>query len=312
MPRATAQDLPDGAPNVGPISRTEGATMRRWKIGFLAGLGYTDWKAGDVVRSLKSMGYEGVEWTEAHFDPDRPLQELREVVDRTREAGLEVSRIMAHQDLVSLDDAARRARIERTVRTIHAAGECGVATVGTMTGPAPWDPSAPIIGRHISESAAWDQVFEAYDAFGQAARSANVTITSEGVFGMVAHDFYTHRFLMDHLDPGIHRVNLDPSHGILYGNEDVAWIVRQWGERIGHVHLKDAVGEPVMGRFVFPLLGEGRVDWPRFFGALDQIGYDGFCSVEFESFDYYRQVLGGDPEAAARISMEQLRALMSA
>ncbi|NLH98842.1 MAG: sugar phosphate isomerase/epimerase [Chthonomonadales bacterium] len=283
--------------------------MRRWKVAFLAGLGYASWDAADVIASLASLGYEGIEWTQAHFDPDLPFGALGRIVERTRDAGLEVSRIMAHEDLVSLDDAVRRSRIERTVRTIHAAGACGVATVGTMTGPAPWDPAAPKVGRDISEGAAWEQVFEAYEAFGSAAKEAGVTITSEGVFGMVAHDFYTHRFMMDRLDPAIHRVNLDPSHGILYGNEDPGWVVRQWGDRIGHVHLKDAVGEPIMGKFVFPLLGEGRVDWPGFFGALDAIGYEGFCSVEFEAFDYYRQILGGDPEAAARISMELVKAL---
>ncbi len=284
--------------------------MRHWRTAFLAGLGYASMEPARVIASLRSIGYEGIEWTTAHFDPDKPLGELKDLVRRTRDAGMEISRIMAHEDLVCLDTALRRARIERTVRVIEAAGACGVATVGAMTGPAPWDPSAPRIGRDISESAAWDQIFEAYDRFGRAARDAGVTITSEGVFGMAAHDFYTHRFLMDRLDPAVHKVNLDPSHGILYGNLDVAWVVRQWGERIGHVHLKDAVGRPAMGEFLFPMLGEGRVDWPAFFGALEEIGYRGFCSIEFESFDYYRQVLKGDPEAAARAAMGQLRALL--
>jgi sugar phosphate isomerase/epimerase len=286
--------------------------VRQWRLAFLAGLGYAGWRAEDVVASLSRLGYEGIEWTTAHFGPDMPLPALKEVVLRTRDAGMEVSRIMAHEDLVSLDDSARRSRIDRTVRVIHAAGQCGVATVGTMTGPAPWDPAAPRIGKDLSESAAWEQVLEAYHAFGAAAAEAGVTITSEGVFGMVAHDFYSHRFLMDQLDARVQKVNLDLSHGILYGNEDVAWVVRQWGDRIGHVHLKDAIGVPEMGRFLFPLLGEGRVDWGAFFGALDEIGYRGFCSVEFESFDYYRRVLGGDPEAAARVSIEQVRALAGA
>jgi len=61
--------------------------------------------------------------------------------------------------------------------------------------------------------------------------------------------------------------------------------------------------------FLFPLLGEGLVDWPAFFAALDEIGYDGFCSVEFESFKYFSTVLAGDGLAAARLSMEQLRRL---
>ena len=83
------------------------------------------------------------------------------------------------------------------------------------------------------------------------------------------------------------KINLDPSHGILYGNLDIGWVVKQWGSRIAHVHLKDAIGErPEIGKFIFPLLGEGRVDWYAFFSALEEIDYTGSCSVEFESDTY--------------------------
>ena len=286
------------------------SSSRTWRLSFLAGLGYASMPAEDVIASLKRLGYEGVEWTASHFAPTRPLAELKQLVAQTREAGLEVSRIMAHEDLVSLDDDVRQARIDRTLETIRAAGQCGVETVGTMTGPAPWDPGAPTVGKDISESAAWEQVLEAYAAFVEAGEEAGVVVTSEGVFGMVAHDFYSHRYLMELTGCPWHKVNLDPSHGVLYGNLDVDWVVRQWGESIGHVHLKDAVGVPAMGKFIFPLLGEGQVDWSAFFGALDDIGYRGFCSVEFESFGYYRRVLESDVEEAARLSIEQVRKLV--
>jgi sugar phosphate isomerase/epimerase len=283
--------------------------MRKWKLSFLAGFGYSSMEASRVIESLKRLGYEGIEWTTAHFSPDKPLSELQELVEETRDAGMEVSRIMAHEDLVSLDEQVRKRHIDRTVQIIEAAGECGVATVGTMTGPAAWDPSAPKIGTDISESAAWEQVLEAYDIFVRAAEKANVVISSEAVFGQVAHDFYSHRYLVEKAASPFHMVNLDPSHGILYGNLDVSWIIREWSQQIAHVHLKDAVGEPVLGRFLFPLLGEGQVDWGAFFTALDEIGYAGFCGVEFESFAYYNRILRGDVEAAASISIQQVEAL---
>ena len=285
---------------------------RKWKLAFVAGLGYSRQDAKDVIASLAGIGYDGIEWTPAHFDADSPLAGLRELVDRTRDAGLEVSRVMMHQGLVHLDETVREKRIERTVRVIEAAGACGVATVGTMAGPTRWEADAPVVGRDIGEGAAWDQVFEAYERFVETAKESDVVITSEGVWGSLAHDYYTHRYLMDRAASPHHCVNFDPSHGILYGNLDVGWVVREWGERIGHVHLKDAVGEPVPGKFLFPLLGEGLVDWADFFRALDEIGYSGFCSVEFESFSYYRTVLGEDPEAAARLSLEQIERLLAA
>ncbi|UCD28819.1 MAG: sugar phosphate isomerase/epimerase [Planctomycetota bacterium] len=282
---------------------------RKWKIAFLDSLGYSSMKPAEVVKSLSKLGYEGIEWTTRHIDINNPLPGLRELADRTHDAGMVVSRLSTLEDMVCLNDEERRKRIERTVRIIEAAGQCGIGNVGTMPGPFAWRASAPKIGKNISESAAWEMVFEAHEAFGKAAKAAGVVISSEAVFGMVAHDFYTHKFMMDHLDASVNKVNHDPSHGILYGNLDVGWVIRQWGDRIAHVHLKDAVGIPERGKFIFPLLGEGLVDWKAFFKALDDIGYEGFCSVEYESFAYYQKVLKSNPEEAARISLEQVKAL---
>ncbi|MHC4675572.1 MAG: sugar phosphate isomerase/epimerase family protein, partial [Planctomycetota bacterium] len=285
------------------------AKRRKWKLAFLATLGYQSWKPAKVVESLKKLGYEGIEWSTKHIDVNNPLPGLRELAGRTRDAGLEVSRISTLEDLVCPNDNERKKRIDRIIRVIEAAGECGISNVGVMPGPFAWRASAPKVGKNITESKAWDLVFEAYEAFGKAAKAAGVITSTEAVFGMIAHDFYTHKFMMDKLDSSVHKVNHDPSHGILYGNLDVGWVIRQWGDRIGHVHLKDAVGIPERGKFLFPLLGEGMVNWGAFFKALDDIGYERFCSVEFESFSYYQKILKGDPEAAARISIENVKAL---
>ncbi len=132
----------------------------------------------------------------------------------------------------------------------------------------------------------------------------------EGVFGHLVHDYYTTLELLRHYDSPALGINLDPSHGVLVGN-DIPWVIRQLGSRIRHVHLKDAVGRPGMfgDTFVFPLLGEGVVPWADFFAALDDIGYEGYLTVEFESWDYYRQVLGSDPVEAARLSLQILARL---
>ena len=284
---------------------------RKWKTAFLTILDYRTMDSVNVIESLRQLGYEGIEWTmNPHFDPDKPIEELRALVDRTRDAGMDVSQVMAHEDLISLDQEARKRLIDRIVRTIDAAGRCGVPAVSVLTGPAIWEPTAVRIGEDMSESAAWEQAIEAFNTFLEAAEAANVLITSEAVYGMLAHDFYTHKWLVDQTDRPAHRVNFDPSHHVLYGIEDMRWLITQWGDRIAHVHIKDGIGVPQLGKFVFPLLGEGRVNWKQFFEALEEIGYDGFCSLEFESFRFYRQVLKNDPEAAARILLEQLNALL--
>ncbi|NLG27652.1 MAG: hypothetical protein GX557_07050, partial [Chloroflexi bacterium] len=47
-----------------------------------------------------------------------------------------------------------------------------------------------------------------------------------------------------------------------------------------------------------------------FFGALDEMQYSRYCSVEFEAFDYHDRVLRGNTEEAARISRMQVRELL--
>ena len=88
------------------------------------------------------------------------------------------------------------------------------------------------------------------------------------------------------------------------------WLIHELKDRIAHVHIKDGIGIPQLNKFVFPLLGEGRVNWKDFFTALEEIDYQGFCSMEFESFRYYRQILKHDPEAAARTLLEQVNVLL--
>ena len=39
---------------------------------------------------------------------------------------------------------------------------------------------------------------------------------------------------------------------------------------------------------LFPVLGEGFVDWKSFIAAVEEIGYEGVMSVEFESFKYLK------------------------
>ena len=284
---------------------------RKWKTSFLTILGYQSMDSGQVIQSLRRLGYEGIEWTvEGHFDPDRPLSELRQLVDQTNEAGMEVSQVMDHKDLILLDETRRRERIERTVRVIEAAGQCGVPTVSVLTGPSIWEEGHVRIGEDMSESNAWAQAIEAFETFAEAAKAGGIVITSEAVYGMLAHDFYTHRYLLDKVNHPAHKVNFDPSHHVLYGIEDMKWLIHELKDKIAHVHVKDGIGIPQLRKFVFPLLGEGRVNWKDLFAALEEIDYRGFCGMEFESFRFYRQVLKNDPEAAAGLLMDQLKALL--
>jgi sugar phosphate isomerase/epimerase len=87
-------------------------------------------------------------------------------------------------------------------------------------------------------------------------------------------------------------LNLDPSHLILQMIDEVR-VVRDFKERIFHVHAKDlaidreglyqnGVLSQGMGWQIPRLPGLGDVDWGKFLSALYQVGYDYVISIEHE------------------------------
>jgi sugar phosphate isomerase/epimerase len=87
-------------------------------------------------------------------------------------------------------------------------------------------------------------------------------------------------------------LNLDPSHLILQ-MIDYTRVVREFKDRIFHVHAKDlridreglyhnGVLSQGMGWQVPVLPGFGEVDWSKFIGALYAVGYDYVISIEHE------------------------------
>ncbi|HCR17519.1 MAG TPA: AP endonuclease [Candidatus Latescibacteria bacterium] len=91
--------------------------------------------------------------------------------------------------------------------------------------------------------------------------------------------------------------NYDPSH-LVYQNVDYVGFLREFKDRIYHVHMKDAYLSPLPTRagifgghtdfgnpnrsWDFRSLGRGSVDFEEIIRALNDIGYKGPLSVEWE------------------------------
>ena len=85
---------------------------------------------------------------------------------------------------------------------------------------------------------------------------------------------------------------VDTGHLLAGGNDPIA-ALRDWGERVNYVHVKDVRLDVLRGvvddhadmleawrRGIFCELGEGDVDLPGFFGELGRTGYEGWVVVE--------------------------------
>ena len=98
--------------------------------------------------------------------------------------------------------------------------------------------------------------------------------------------------------------NYDPSH-LVYQNVDYVAFIREFRTRIFHVHMKDSYSSPFPTRagvfgghtsfgdpdrcWDFRSLGRGSVDFEEIIRALNDIGYKGPLSVEWEDSGMHRE-----------------------
>lgn len=255
----------------------------------------------ELVAMLAAAGYTAVDWTMEQWDPlaEGP-DALIGLVALARDAGLACPQLMVHQDFVTADEELWEERVARTEAAVDGAAAAGIPTIGIVTGPNLWVDGHALVGRELTEAAAWDAASAAIERVLSRARGTGVRVCLEPCWGTLASDRYRAEYALARAG-GELAVTIDPSHFVMTG-DDLPALVRAWRERLAHVHLKDAVGRP--GRdgedFWFLLPGEGATDWDGLLGALDEVGYAGAMSVEFESFTLRETVFGGRVDAAAR------------
>lgn len=286
--------------------------IRNHRIGFMPAGSYVGMPPAKVLASLKEIGYDAVEWTMAFVSPEKfSTQEIRSVFEETIRQGLTVSEVCVQRDLILKDEDACGRAAEFVNRCIEIYAACGIDTINLFTGPVPWSASPLIIGRDITEGQAWEKLLRAFDRIVGCAEKNRMNIALENVWGMLCNEFYSAQYLVNQFNSPYLGVNLDVSHDILAGHSDIAWLIRSWKGKIKHVHLKDAAGIQQNGKYLFPLLGEGMIDWRTFIQTIEEVGYQGAMTVEFESFRYVSALWDGNWETAARQSYESLKKLFA-
>ena len=92
------------------------------------------------------------------------------------------------------------------------------------------------------------------------------------------------RSFLDSLGPIGIRANLDPANLLVKGYDPVQ-AVRDLAECIVHSYARDAVREPdgELGREV--PLGRGDLDWTEYLGALEEVGYHGWLTIDVRQSD---------------------------
>ncbi len=196
-------------------------------------------------------------------------------------------------------EGVRRRAAREMIRTAEAAKRLGVGIVNGFTGSPIWHllysfpPVAPgTIDAGFKDFARrWKPILDAYQKLG-------VKFALEVHPTEIAFDIASAQRALEALDyhPAF-GFNYDPSH-LGYQGVDYVKFIRTFEDRIFHVHMKDAWwgrGDGTVGVFGghtdfadprrywdFRSLGHGDIDFEGIIVALNDIGYQGPLSVEWE------------------------------
>jgi sugar phosphate isomerase/epimerase len=257
----------------------------------------------DAVELLAEIGYLGVEITIDHgaFSPrdaDWPRQaaRLRGLLDKhgmrsvieTGARFLLDPREKHEPTLMSVD---RRRRIEFYKHAIDCAAALGSDCVSIWSGA--------IDEKRIKTPDPLYYLIEGLRMVLDYAAAKDVTVAFEPEPGMFIDSMAGFEELTCRLDDDRLRLTLDIGHAQCQGETPIAELVRRWAPRLANVHVEDMR----RGRHEHLMFGEGEIDFPPIFHALQEVGYPGGVYVELSRH-------GHEGPAAARRAMRFLQAML--
>ena len=220
-----------------------------------------------VLEKLKKIGYDGVEVPIFDLDPAKWKLWSRRLDDLGLERTANTVIAPEHNPL-SADPAIREAAYDH----LRAVVDC-CATVGSSILCGPHQVALGVFTGRGATDEEWKRCVEHLRRVAEYAAGAGVVLAEEVV----------NRFELYHvntLDQGIRlvdevghpncRLHLDTFHAHIE-EKNTADAIRRAGDRIAHVHVSENDrGVP----------GTGSVAWDAAFGALGDVGYDGWLTVE--------------------------------
>lgn len=306
--------------------------------------GWTDLPLADLASRAADWGYAGLElscWGD-HFEVQRALSEpdyVSQKLDLLSGHDLQVPVLSNHRTGQAVCDpidirhkailpdyvwgdgkptGVRQRAAEEMAATFQAAQKLGAPVVGGFTGSPLWSyvagypgPTPEIIAAGLQDFVKlWAPVLDV-------ARDEGIRFAFEVHPGQIAFDLYSAEMVLDalHGRPEF-GFTFDPSHLHWQGVDPVEF-VRRFGDRIYHVHIKDALltlngrsgvlngylpsGDPRRG-WQFRSPGRGGIDWENVIRVLNEVGYTGPLAVEYHD-------RGMDRESGVREACEFVKRL---
>ncbi len=278
--------------------------MKQFPIGVMMESFRTDYKT--ALKTAADMGAKGVQiYARGQFAMEEitkdKTRELKEVLEGN---GLIVSAVCGDLGHGFGNAELNPALIDTSKKIMEWAAELGTNIVTTHIGVVPVDSTHPryaIMQEACGTLCRYADNMEAHFAIETGPETAEVL-----------------KNFLDSLGGKGVAVNLDPANLVMVTGDDPVKAVHTLKDYIVHTHAKDGVKlldkapEVIYGleedkmlqdkAFLEVPLGEGSVDFPNYLKALEEIGYNGFLTIERE--------VGENPQADIQKAFDFLTNLM--
>jgi sugar phosphate isomerase/epimerase len=261
-------------------------------------LGYLTPLTVETIQNARRLGYDALEasggWMEQHLldDLERNLPTLQAALG---ESEMTVTALTLYCNPLRMPVGEAVAHYQRAFRLARSLGSNVVASFTGRDNALTIDGNLPLFA-------------ERFRPITQAAEDQGVRIAFEPWPGQVTgHGPYQWANLATtpQLWDRVFEATPSPALGLEYDASHLLWqgidylqAVRNYAERIYHVHAKDIVVDKAVlkrvgvhgdgwWRFVIP--GLGVIDWPELFGVLAAAGYRGDIAVEHEDRTYLNE-----------------------
>jgi D-psicose/D-tagatose/L-ribulose 3-epimerase len=220
-----------------------------------------------IIDRLQRIGYDGIEYAMGSADT-APYRRLGAHLRRT---GMEATAVLAlgpDANAVSPDAGIRRNAVDQFRWTIDRAVETGATVIC-----GPFHSAFKTFSGDVPTTTEYERSAEVLRAAGDHARPAGVVLAVEALNRFECYLCNTMAQLRHLVELTAHpsvRAMFDTHHANIE-EKSQASAVRAIAPHLAHVHLSENDrGTP----------GEGHVHWDEALGALAEIGYDGWMTVE--------------------------------
>ncbi len=257
----------------------------------------------DSINEIAKIGYDGVEILcdiPHAYPPEFGEEKIKSIKNLISYHNMQISNLNAftlyaigdvyHPSWIEDTEKLREIRLHHTVSCLQIAKKLEAKNIST-------EPGGPLADTDKAKTSPLEKLFiDGLLKAEKVAEKENVRILVEPEPFLLLENSTQFKSFMKKVNSEYVKLNFDIGHFFCV-REDPAQLVYELSDYIEHFHLADIANNRVHEHLI---PGQGAIDFSKVFDAMNEIGYQGFVTVELYPYQ-------SDPISAAQKAFNYLR-----